>query len=180
MCYREIFHGEYHSVPWIEPAPDTVLKQKYRTNNSSTFPAQLSYQGHEARLSNMVKMDLQKSEITTMKWLFVSILTLPVLKPGYSAIIRSISWLLMPWLLASPGHQQPWYWICRITMSLSSTDNTMAADVLAPCIASSSAAMVLNMYDNHVLVFHGQYHGCWCPGSFCCQVISSHGIEYAW
>ena len=24
---------------------------------------------------------------------------------------RSISWLLMPWLLTSPGHQQPWYWL---------------------------------------------------------------------
>ena len=22
---------------------------------------------------------------------------------------KSISWLLMPWLFASPGHQQPWY-----------------------------------------------------------------------
>ena len=28
-------------------------------------------------------------------------------------IARSISWLLMPWLLALPGHQQPWYWLCR-------------------------------------------------------------------
>ena len=26
----------------------------------------------------------------------------------------SISWLLMPWLLASPGHQHPWYWLLRI------------------------------------------------------------------
>ena len=25
----------------------------------------------------------------------------------------------MPWLLASPGHQQPWYWSCRIGRSLS-------------------------------------------------------------
>ena len=25
----------------------------------------------------------------------------------------------MPWLLASPGHQQPWYWLCRIGRSLS-------------------------------------------------------------
>ena len=25
----------------------------------------------------------------------------------------------MPWLLASPGHQQPWYWLCRIDRSLS-------------------------------------------------------------
>ena len=26
---------------------------------------------------------------------------------------KSISWMLMPWLLASPGHQllQPWYWL---------------------------------------------------------------------
>ena len=26
-----------------------------------------------------------------------------------------ISQLLMPWLLASPGHQHPWYWFCRIS-----------------------------------------------------------------
>ena len=25
----------------------------------------------------------------------------------------------MPWLLASPGHQQPWHWLCRIDRSLS-------------------------------------------------------------
>ena len=27
---------------------------------------------------------------------------------------RSIPWLLMTWLLTSPGHQQPWYWLCKI------------------------------------------------------------------
>ena len=32
--------------------------------------------------------------------------------------IWSISWLQMPWLLVSPGHQQPWFWICRINGSL--------------------------------------------------------------
>ena len=26
----------------------------------------------------------------------------------------SIPWLLMPWLHASPGHQQPWYWLHTI------------------------------------------------------------------
>ena len=31
---------------------------------------------------------------------------------------RSIPWLLMPWLLASPWHQQPWYWIYRTNKSL--------------------------------------------------------------
>ena len=25
----------------------------------------------------------------------------------------------MPWLLTSPGHQQPWYWLCRIGRFLS-------------------------------------------------------------
>ena len=34
--------------------------------------------------------------------------------PSYLGLIRSISWLLMPWLLTTPGHQQPWYWLCRI------------------------------------------------------------------
>ena len=29
---------------------------------------------------------------------------------SYRGLFRSISRLLMPWLLASPGHQQPWYW----------------------------------------------------------------------
>ena len=34
-------------------------------------------------------------------------------------LIRSISWLLMPWLLLSPGHQRPWYWLRRIYRSWS-------------------------------------------------------------
>ena len=36
---------------------------------------------------------------------------------------RSIPWLLMPWLLASPGDQQPWYWPCEMYRSLSSIRN---------------------------------------------------------
>ena len=39
--------------------------------------------------------------------------------PSYLGLIRSISWLLMPWLLTSPGHQQPWYWLCGICRSWS-------------------------------------------------------------
>ena len=34
----------------------------------------------------------------------------------------SIPWLLMPWLLASPGHQQSWSWQCRIDASSSRKD----------------------------------------------------------
>ena len=50
--------------------------------------------------------------ITTM-------LTLNVRGPSYFGLTRSISWLLMPWLLTSPGHQQPWYWLCRMGWLLS-------------------------------------------------------------
>ena len=30
--------------------------------------------------------------------------------------IRSIPRPLMPWLLVSPGHRQPWYWLCRMNL----------------------------------------------------------------
>ena len=29
----------------------------------------------------------------------------------------SMPWLLMPWLLVSPDHHQPWHWLCRIIKS---------------------------------------------------------------
>ena len=44
-----------------------------------------------------------------------SVLTLNVRGPSYHDLTRSISWLLMPWLLTSPGHQQPWYWLYWIS-----------------------------------------------------------------
>ena len=46
-----------------------------------------------------------------------------VLKLAYSPTTMLIPWLLMPWLLARPGHQQPWYWLYRINGSLASTGN---------------------------------------------------------
>ena len=46
-------------------------------------------------------------------------LILNVRGPSYLGLTSSISWLLMPWLLTSPGHQQPWYWLCSICMSWS-------------------------------------------------------------
>ena len=41
-----------------------------------------------------------------------------MLKLEHYRQIRSIPGLLMLWLLASPGHQQPWYRLCRINRSL--------------------------------------------------------------
>ena len=47
------------------------------------------------------------------------VLTLNVQGLSYLGLTRSISWLQMPWLLMSPGHQQPWYWLCRISRFMS-------------------------------------------------------------
>ena len=46
-------------------------------------------------------------------------LTLNVRGPCYLGLTRSISLLLMSWLLTLLGHQQPWYWLCRMGRSLS-------------------------------------------------------------
>ena len=48
-------------------------------------------------------------------------LTLSMQGPSYLSLIRSISLLLMPWLLASPGQQQQWHWLWEIGKSLSYT-----------------------------------------------------------
>ena len=52
-------------------------------------------------------------KMSSGKWwpicLGLNVLTLDVRGPSYLGLTRSISWLLMPWLLASPLHQQPWY-----------------------------------------------------------------------
>ena len=61
------------------------------------------------------------------KWLNANILrirggdlsTLNVRRPSFLGLNRSISWLLMPWLLTLPGHQQLWYLPCRIGRLLS-------------------------------------------------------------
>ena len=48
--------------------------------------------------------------------------TLQLLKPEYSDQNGSIPWLLMPWLLLTPSHQQPWCCMFKISISLSSTN----------------------------------------------------------
>ena len=67
---------------------------------------------------------IQKQTLTPShwQWSYVSVaLTLSVQRLSYHSLIRSISWLLLSWLLASPGHQQPRYWLCEIGKFLSFT-----------------------------------------------------------
>ena len=44
-------------------------------------------------------------------------------RPIYPDLMRSISWLRMPWLLASPGHQHPCYGLYKTGMYFSYTRN---------------------------------------------------------
>ena len=58
--------------------------------------------------------------------LWASELTHLVLRPEYSMKIRTISWILVTWSIVSPGHQQLWYGLCKLTPSLSFTNRQMA------------------------------------------------------
>ena len=61
----------------------------------------------------------RSTEVTRSRKLEKRLLTHHMLKTEYSRT-TSIPWLLMAWLLVSPGHQQQWYWLFRINRSLSS------------------------------------------------------------
>ena len=50
-------------------------------------------------------------------------LTLHVRGPSYLSLTRSISWLLIPWLLTSPEHQQQCYWLYRLCRYFSYSRN---------------------------------------------------------
>ena len=54
-------------------------------------------------------------------WVRLPCVTFLVLKLEHSGRSWSIPWLLMPWLLALPGHQQPWYWLNKINKSSTAT-----------------------------------------------------------
>ena len=67
--------------------------------------------------SNSIADALELLHTSLSHWCVSSLIN--VRRPSYLGFTRSISWLLMPWLLSSPEHQQPWYWLCRIGRSLS-------------------------------------------------------------
>ena len=70
----------------------------------------------------------KNNELMTKMFLKITYLGILVLKKEFSRInisqsFRSILCQRMPWLLASPGHQQLQYWLCRIKGSLPSMGN---------------------------------------------------------
>ena len=75
---------------------------------------------HETSNDENHRPKLRKSQTPSWCTMVVELILL-VLKSNYPRIMKSIPFLLMPWLLASPGHQQPWYYTRWEKAPLSST-----------------------------------------------------------
>ena len=92
-----------------------------------------------------------------------------VQKLSYSRIIKLIPWFLMPWLLASPSHQQPWYWLNRIARSLSSFEKK--------CLLTQCWGIIENASSCHIFIFSQKLSApeeCKISKSFaapCCRVL---------
>ena len=95
----------------------------YRQNNGSGWPGDVWSRVIGSRNIHIDFPEYSGSITTRINTgydqCFIRDLTLNVQGPSYLGLTRSISWLLMPWLLTSPGHQQPWYWLCKIGRFLS-------------------------------------------------------------
>ena len=116
FCLEEdsrMYHAERRDSqkfwkPWREAAaiPHDKIGQKILTWLVSRKIDQLRRRNYEDLLVSFSQTGL-------------SSLTPNVRGPSYLGLTRSLSWLLMPWLLTSPGHQQSWYWLCSIGRFLS-------------------------------------------------------------
>ena len=69
-------------------------------------------------MDNEEDMHETTSSIIALSYDKETVWWLNVRGPSYLGIIGPIPWLLLPWLLASAGHQHPCYWPCRIGRSL--------------------------------------------------------------
>ena len=87
------------------------------TDDKSTLVQVMAWchQATSHYLSQCWPRSLPPYDFTRPQWVNFLVLKLECFKRT-----RSILLLLMPWLLASPGHQQPCHWMCRITRSSSS------------------------------------------------------------
>ena len=77
------------------------------------YESQMKWTWHHSQLA------VEVSFVGRLRVVLLQLLTLNVRGPSYLGLTRSISWLLMPWLLMSPGHKQPWYWLYRMCRSFS-------------------------------------------------------------
>ena len=92
--------------------------------------------------------------------------TLNVRGPSNLGLTMSIAWLLMLWLLA--GHQQPWYWLCKICKSWSYTRKDF------------NYLWFVRVEEWHKIKIHipnNQYRSRWCHGDARRQGISRYDID---
>ena len=99
---------------------DTSTKSSVNYMSTSMLPAVSINQLHKHAIpNNLFHIISSISVITiTINWSKLSSLLRP--RPMYTRRTKSIPWLLMTWLLLSPGHQQPQYWMRKIGRSLPS------------------------------------------------------------
>ena len=97
------------------------------------------------------------------------ILTLNVPPGGlsYLGLTRSISRLLMPRLLTSPGHQQPWYWLVEYV-----SPGLTCGEILSTCVTS--------IWSNDTKCKWVRLRNCGCLVTwFCYQLIAKPGNKTA-
>ena len=129
LCYRKKMHWRtlrtlfYRFLPHKSHQPyqhsATGFSSMIVVNYVWVVLSRLKYFITEIFPSSFLFQIFTKINFHKYSFILCSILTLNVRGPSYLSLTRSISWLLMPWLLTSPGHQQPWYWLCRIGRFLS-------------------------------------------------------------
>ena len=119
------FHDAYmcHLAPesWESPSLPISIPFKLHLNKKRTSEDKLISGITKAGTCYLFrKVILNTLLLATLKSVFCALdFPVNVRGPGYLGLTRSISWLMMPWHLTSPGHQQPWYWLCRISSFLS-------------------------------------------------------------
>ena len=114
-CYEEIWTSYLHFTSFLDTGKGQAIEmldlRKTRTSLFHTVKDMaidgLKMQGASSQGTELAMTSARAG------------LTSNIRRPSYLSLTRPISWLLMPWLLASPGHQHPWYWPCRIGRSLS-------------------------------------------------------------
>ena len=101
-------HVINHDMTWCYQGPPHQLPQNDYGHNQYL------------RLSHWSVLNLSKiAGLGTWLGKVIIWLTPLVLKPEYSRKTMTLPWLLMPWLLVSPGHQLPCYWLSDMNRSVS-------------------------------------------------------------
>ena len=121
ICPTYNAHGSYFVVlcngfgPGDFTHSSVLLHRHYYCTSARGWPLRMKIKGHMKPPRTHNDTITKKRKTNQSSYLERhTIKTLNVRGPSYLGLTRSISWLLMPWLLTSPGHQQPWYWLCRI------------------------------------------------------------------